>query len=371
MAEPLSFSKKQIAASIKSSGIATEASRYFADPRFPELEMDYKLRLAKSIREAHLSYCSNDPDWRGAMEAAIRSNENNLVNWRVKAEFGRWIHKEESAGRIIDVLIRGKNDLELRLNRFGVSLGEGGIEQTGAQLVLASVLLMSSDISQNPPVRTNVLRDTLKRLKLNSSVGTATLAQRYSMFMTILDAIVEASGKDGHPMTSRLEAQGAIWCVLDGRMDIDTRGRGTRSKDSNEPAAETQKPAVIVARIGQSKYRSGLVAKWLGCSVTGCQRYQILRASHLKPWSESNDQERLDVHNGLLLVPNLDALLDQYLISFESNGKILISASLPDIDRKLLGVHSKMKIVISNSKIAPYLTHHRTAYKKLEASRTR
>ena len=330
--------------------------------------MDYKLRLAKSIREAHLSYCSNDSDWRGTMAAAIRSNENNLVNWRVKAEFGRWLHKQESAGKIIDVLIRGKNDMESRLDRFGVSLGEGGIEQTGAQLVLASVLLMSSDISQNPPVRTNVLRDTLTRLNLNSSVGTATLAQRYSMFMTILDAIVEASGKDGHPMTSRLEAQGAIWCVFDGRMDI---GRSTRSKDSNEPAAETQKPAVIATRIGQSKYRSGLVARWLGCSVTGCQRYQILRASHLKPWSESNDKERLDIHNGLLLVPNLDSLLDQYLISFDPNGKILISASLPEIDRKLLGVHSKMKIVISNSKLAPYLTHHRTAYKKLEASRTR
>lgn len=46
-------------------------------------------------------------------------------------------------------------------------------------------------------------------------------------------------------------------------------------------------------------------------------------ASHAKPWAEcANDAERLDVFNGFLLVANLNALFDRFLISFDDTGRL-------------------------------------------------
>jgi predicted restriction endonuclease len=50
-----------------------------------------------------------------------------------------------------------------------------------------------------------------------------------------------------------------------------------------------------------------------------------LRASHLKPWRDSDNTERLDGENGLLLTPSIDHLFDRGFISFENNGELLIS----------------------------------------------
>jgi hypothetical protein len=41
------------------------------------------------------------------------------------------------------------------------------------------------------------------------------------------------------------------------------------------------------------------------CSVTGSTTKVALEASHIKRWADSNDIERLDPDNGLLLTANL------------------------------------------------------------------
>lgn len=38
---------------------------------------------------------------------------------------------------------------------------------------------------------------------------------------------------------------------------------------------------------------------------------RFLVASHIKTWSHSNNIDRLDIQNGLLLCPNHDALFDK------------------------------------------------------------
>jgi putative restriction endonuclease len=48
-------------------------------------------------------------------------------------------------------------------------------------------------------------------------------------------------------------------------------------------------------------------------------------ASHIKPWCESTNEERLNGENGLLLTPSIDHLFDRGFISFEDNGELLIS----------------------------------------------
>ena len=52
---------------------------------------------------------------------------------------------------------------------------------------------------------------------------------------------------------------------------------------------------------------------------------ELLVASHIKPWSISDANEKLDIHNGLLMCPNHDKLFDRGYISFDDTGRILIS----------------------------------------------
>jgi hypothetical protein len=85
-----------------------------------------------------------------------------------------------------------------------------------------------------------------------------------------------------------------------------------------------------IQRVGQDMFRAGLLDYWEGrCAVTGLAIPELLRASHIKPWARCDtDAERLDVFNGLLLAPNLDAAFDRGLVTFGDDGHIAVSAGL-------------------------------------------
>lgn len=69
-------------------------------------------------------------------------------------------------------------------------------------------------------------------------------------------------------------------------------------KESYENLPETTREAVIQSRIGQGLFRTDLIEFWQGCSVTDCKHIELLRASHIKPWRDSSNAERLDTYNG-------------------------------------------------------------------------
>ena len=87
----------------------------------------------------------------------------------------------------------------------------------------------------------------------------------------------------------------------------------------------------------------------------------MLRASHIKEWSESSREERIDANNGLLLCANHDALFDRHLISFEpTTGDICISLSLDDEQRSALNLSDTTKLTMSD-RMKSYMQLH---YKK-------
>lgn len=118
----------------------------------------------------------------------------------------------------------------------------------------------------------------------------------------------------------------------------------------------TERLSLINARIGQGQYRADMLKIWQRCAVTGYDKPALLTASHIKPWSQSSNAERLDPYNGLLLIPNLDRLFDQGFISFKQDGSILISKSLSDPN--ILGVKSDMSIKLLPQQYA-YMEYHR------------
>jgi len=106
----------------------------------------------------------------------------------------------------------------------------------------------------------------------------------------------------------------------------------------------TTRQALIAARVGQGQFRKQVAQRWeRSCAVNGCAQQEVLRASHVKPWWASTNQERLDPANGIFLTANLDALFDRGLLTFDDDGKMLVSKSVPSVDRSLLGVPRRLR----------------------------
>lgn len=123
----------------------------------------------------------------------------------------------------------------------------------------------------------------------------------------------------------------------------------------------TEAERLVVQRVGQDLFRAGLMEYWEGrCAVTGLAVPKLLRASHIKPWAEcTTDAERLDVFNGLLLAPNLDAAFDGGLITFADNGAMVIAQGLSEADRQLLGFGADLHIDRLTDAHRRYLSWHR------------
>jgi predicted restriction endonuclease len=83
----------------------------------------------------------------------------------------------------------------------------------------------------------------------------------------------------------------------------------------------------------------------------------MLKASHIKPWKDSDNKERLDKFNGLLLSAHLDSAFDNGLISFTDTGEIIISPSFTEAEHFSIDPSMKLKQVFEENK--PYLSYHR------------
>jgi hypothetical protein len=101
----------------------------------------------------------------------------------------------------------------------------------------------------------------------------------------------------------------------------------------------TEAERLVIQRIGQNLFRDALMDYWGGrCPLTGITDPALLRASHIVPWTDCSDEQRLDVHNGLLLSALWDAAFDHGLVSFADDGTPLASLKLSEIARTALGL---------------------------------
>ena len=118
------------------------------------------------------------------------------------------------------------------------------------------------------------------------------------------------------------------------------------------------KEAIVKVRIGHGKFKKALLRRQDHCQVCGLDLEGLLIASHIKPWSKSDENEKVDPENGLLLCPNHDALFDKGLISFTDGGDLLLSFVVDPNAKGKLDLNNTLKLSMS-SKRKDYMLWHR------------
>lgn len=134
------------------------------------------------------------------------------------------------------------------------------------------------------------------------------------------------------------------------------------------PPQNTSSIATVNIRIGQSYFKAATsIICGHRCVVTGVadQKPSILIGSHIKPWSESDDTERMDGHNGLLLAPHVDKLFDKHLITFSDDKRIIVSAQLEGDVLETWGIDTQ-KVYTLTEKQLEYMQHHRACFNALQ-----
>jgi putative restriction endonuclease len=141
--------------------------------------------------------------------------------------------------------------------------------------------------------------------------------------------------------------------------DVESEMETAEADGEFDDLSETERTSVIKSRRGQGKFRKHLIELWRKCSVTKCLSIELLKASHIKPWKDSTNEERLDEYNGLLLIPNLDEVFDAGLVSFDNSGEILISSAIDTDTLDKLGINGREKLTTIHKNNKKYLKYHR------------
>lgn len=139
-------------------------------------------------------------------------------------------------------------------------------------------------------------------------------------------------------------------------------------QDSDTPydflkPSETERSGLVNSRVGQGAYRKSILHRWeYKCAITQFDDLRILIASHIVPWKDATDEERLDVENGILLSPTYDALFDQHLVTFDNKGEIILSNSIESSTYQKIGVTGSERLNSISGGMMDYLDEHQKEF---------
>jgi putative restriction endonuclease len=161
--------------------------------------------------------------------------------------------------------------------------------------------------------------------------------------------LISLASADVESLKSELASESAI--EMQYEIDLEIHAKGIEG--------DLEKIQLVKARRGQGVFKSNVRLVESSCRVTGVHQLNLLIASHIKPWRKSNDEEKIDGFNGLLLAPHVDRLFDRGLMSFKQSGELLIS---PRLDLDVLNkwnISQKLEVGNFRAEQENYLEYHR------------
>jgi len=334
----------------------------FAANPYTEKQEGYKYEIHHAGRDAlaFQAWQQSDigsGDIAEAVIGAIEIPNSNLVPWQ--GRFGKEARPHQP-------LFEAKNQ-QGQLPRIEECLfklyREEQDEKSFAELVaifgktypLLAYFFFLKDRSRYLPIAPRYLDRAFEHLGANFKTSHRCSWENYSIYVGLIGEIKAMLTESLAGEVTLLDAHSFAW-MLAAQME-----RENKLADVQEylSLSSTEREAIVKARIGQGRFRESLIDYWSTCAVTGCAEVALLRASHIKPWAKAALAERLSLYNGLLLSPTLDACFDSGYVSFDDEGRIMISKRFTVDDASALGIHSDMRLKRVEPEHKRYLAFHR------------
>lgn len=157
-----------------------------------------------------------------------------------------------------------------------------------------------------------------------------------------LDPVITESGRSGLPGASVGDRE--IWeefsshtaqmmAEIEGALEqyqVNPEAYGLQDDEVGEAAdySASNVESKVKRRKGQNLFRDAVLSAYdFQCAVTGVCDARLLVASHIKPWSE-DEENRLNPSNGLCLSTFYDRAFDIGLISFSDDFDLILSEEL-------------------------------------------
>ena len=285
------------------------------------------------------------------MNDAIHIIDNNFTGWRSKDNFRKAAQaRPVEAGKAAFDLFRTDDD--------PASL-EGIVSFMGTRNYdLISTMFYMKNPDLYYPCRPRFFRQAFTQLGMDTNCFNDCTYENYAKFNDEIRELADFfSAYAGH--IDVLNAHSFAWIL--GAYDeakayiFDEEGDPKADDDMKEGTTQ------VKVRLRQSEYRRGLMEYWGGkCAVTGCGLTDILIASHAKPWRKcETNSDSISKYNGFLLTPNMDRLFDGGYISFDDEGKILISSLIPEKEIESIGLRKDMRLRKIEEGHLKYLAYHR------------
>ena len=150
--------------------------------------------------------------------------------------------------------------------------------------------------------------------------------------------------------------------------DADEEEQELANLQGRTDIGDVERTQLVKARRGQGIFRNNVRINESQCRVTGVTDLAHLRASHIKPWRDCSDVEKVHGCNGLLLSPHVDHLFDRGWISFTDDGDLMVSEVLSQGLLDAWGIPSELNVGLFSEKQAEFLAYHRSHVFRTESA---
>ncbi len=292
----------------------------------------------------------------------IEIQGNNLLQWDARNGPESRVH-----AKLFEIIGTKKNLKELEELLWNFYFSEEISEQVffnrfteivNKKYSLVAYMFFIKDKSKYLPLATNTFDDFFKETEIALRTSKKCSWENYYSYISVMEFIRNFLRENLDSDATLIDAHSFVW-ILE-RQYKEALKKGTYRKPKEFEIKEKDKETIIKARIGQGRYRELLKQKWNNTeSISDYANPDFMRASHIKPWKNCDNKECIDPENGLLLKPDNDFLFDQGYISFNDDGRIIISKMLSKQDIQEFHLSEEIRIKQVTPKMKDYLNYHR------------
>ncbi len=179
-----------------------------------EPERRYKVAAAARTSAARGALEAGSAEWPQLLTTAFAEGSSSVSQQAVEL-FVAWLKRNPQAAAAALRQLWREPGME-SIDAFLHDVPDAAARSSGARLSIAAFLLSAVDAAKFPSWRPTPVDTGYRLANLAKPQPSATDGERYDVFLSFLDQVIEALNREGVALEDRLGAQGLVWALTSG-----------------------------------------------------------------------------------------------------------------------------------------------------------